>query len=232
MGLYWNLQREKRLDKHAFEFNFPVLDNAHWIFASARMSVFCSATAWAIAFEILAYTITNGAFENYLYAYGSCLSKEGLLFADTVLSELPESPLVDPPTQAWIANWSDWYAVVKEQQFHFTPSRDEYIAHNIVVKDEDGPGSLPESAVLRYFIAAKGSERLFMSSEELTASLRGCSGMELLLQTCEWEHPDVAGGDHPSSSASIRSALAAAQDCRADLFTSGKVNTHWEVWQH
>jgi hypothetical protein len=220
-----------RLDKHAFEFNFPVLDNAYVELACARMSVFCEPSDWIITFEVLGYTINNGAFENYLYAYGSCLPKEGLLFADSVLTEVPESPLVDPPTQAWIANWSDWSAVVRKQQFHFTPSRTDYLKHNIVLQDEDGPGSLPESAVLRYFVASEGPQALFMTLDELSDALPRCPKMRLLVQTCEWEHPDVAGGGVPSESASICSALAAVQMCSAELFTSGIVNTRWEDWR-
>lgn len=220
----------ERLNKHAFEFNFPVLDNAYVDLACTKMSVFCDQSKWILAFEVVGFTNNNGEFENYLYAYGNCLAKEGLILADVVMSEVPASPLIDPPTQAWVADWSDWRVVVRNELYHFRPSKTDYDLCGIPVEDEDGPGSLPEVAVLRYYLATEGSSTLFMTRDELLGHLEGCSDMELLLETLEWEHPNVAAGGRPSDSASIRSVVEAVQECSPWLFTAGQVNTHWKDW--
>ncbi len=41
------------LDKHAFEFNFPMLDNAYVEYAAARLSAFRGIKDWLIVFEVL-----------------------------------------------------------------------------------------------------------------------------------------------------------------------------------
>jgi len=46
----------KDLDKHASEFNFPVLDNAYIELAAARLSAFQGVKDWLIIFEVLGFS--------------------------------------------------------------------------------------------------------------------------------------------------------------------------------
>jgi hypothetical protein len=218
------------LDKHAAEFNFPVLDNAYIQMAGVRLSAFRSGTDWSIAFEVLGYSINEGAYVNDLYGYGSCLRREGVLESSVTLLPNPEQPLIDPQTEAWIADWSDWSVVVGDRIYRFTPARADYLAVGIEVSESSGAGSLGEAELIRFFIAQEGADKLFMAEEALRESLAGCGGLNLFLQTQDWQHPDVAGEEKPSMNPSLRSLVAALASGSPALFQPGKVNTSWRSW--
>jgi hypothetical protein len=220
------------LDKHASEFNFPMLDNAYVSFAAGRMSVFISEDHWAIVFEILGYSINQGEFTDDLYAFGDFLPREGVLTSFSVLTETPQAPLTDPATEAWIADWSDWSISSSSGTFRFRPSRSEYSTAGIHLEGESGPGSLAQKDVLRFFIAKQMSPSLFLSEDELIGELEGCPPMKLLLQTESWQHPDVASGELPSGSVSFQSLMRVIAEKSASLFVPGNVNTSWPNWDH
>jgi hypothetical protein len=218
------------LDKHASEFNFPVLDNAYVEMAATRLTAFRGAEDWAIAFEVLGYSTNEGSFVGDLYAFGSRLQKEGFISSRTVMSPFPNYPLIDPQTEAWIADWKHWAVIVKGRLYQFAPSRDEYVSAGIDVPLEGGPGSLREGEIMRFFIHKEGAQDLFMQESELRDELRLDPKMSVFLQTQEWQHPDVAGEEKPSEKGSIRSLLVALESNSPALFQVGRPNTDWRLW--
>ena len=218
------------LDKHAAEFNFPVLDNAYVQMAAARMSAFRSEADWALAFEVLGYSVNEGTYVNDVYAFGSCLRREGVLESAVVLSPNPEQPLIDPQTEAWIADWSDWSVIVGDRVHQFAPKRSEYLAVGVEVPEYSGPGSLGEAELMRFFVSREGADQLFMPEAALQEALVGCNGLSLFLQTQDWQHPDVADEEKPSTNVAMRSLVAALNEGTQELFRPGRVNTRWSLW--
>src|SRR5579885_559791 len=96
------------LDKHASEFNFPVLDNAYVEFAAARLSAFRGTQDWLVCFEVLGFSTREVAFVDDLYAYGSCIPKGGFCGEQVRLSSAEKQPLFDEETNECIADWSHW----------------------------------------------------------------------------------------------------------------------------
>lgn len=220
----------KDLDKHASEFNFPVLDNAYVDMAATRLTAFRSNSAWAIIFEVLGYSSNEGSFVNDLYAFGPSLRKEGFISSNPVMYASKQSPFIDSQTDAWIADWEHWTVVVNGKSYEFAPPRDEYLSQGIEVPVEGGPGSLSEAQIMRFFIYREGAAELFMKEDVLRAELQLSSDMSLLLQTEEWQHPDVAGEEKPSESISLRSLLDALNSNMPVLFQKGRCNTEWKHW--
>lgn len=226
-----NLQRIfEDLDKHASEFNFPVLDNAYVEMAATRMTVFKGREDWVLAFEVLGYSTQEGAFVDDLYAFGSCLEKEGFVNSRTIMFAAIESPLIDPSTEAWIADWQGWAVVVRGKTYSFSPQREEYTAHGIDVPLNGGPGSLRESQLMRFFVHSEGTRELYMAEPELRQELHLPPEMPVFLQTEQWEHPDIAGQEKPSENVSIRSILAALDSDSPLDFQRGCPNTEWWRW--
>jgi hypothetical protein len=219
------------LDNHASEFDFPMLDNTYVEFAKARLSLFAGPESWVIAFEIIGYSINEGSFVNDLYAFGNCLSREGVLTSFPVAAGVADCPFVDPATEAWIADWKDWSISCRDRRFHFQPTYDEYVRLGISVDSEGGPGSLRPKDILRFFTGTKGCGDLFLAKQELLEELHGCQNVNLLLQTEEWQHPDIASGELPSESISIRSLADAVALSSADMFMPGRINTDWRLWE-
>lgn len=222
----------RRLDKHALEFNFPVFNNAYVEYAAARLTAFRGSGQWLIAFEVLGFSTREGTFVNDLYGYGSCLEKEGIIAANSVLSPTQAYPLFDPETTACIASWSAWEVQLDGQTISFSPSRAEYRDAKIEVPVEPGPGSLKEIQLLRFALAKLGARKLFMRDQEILSHFPNCPAtLPVLIQTIEWQHPDVAGREKPSENVSIRSLLDAIKTGDPARFQRGHPNTGWQYWQ-
>jgi hypothetical protein len=218
------------LDKHASEFNFPAFDNAYVEMAAARLTAFRDVENWVIAFEVLGFSNRQGIFADDVYAFGSRLGQEGFISSTPVMSQSPSNPMTDPLTDAWIADWEHWSVLVKGKCYEFSPSRGEYISQGIEVPSMGGPGSLREGHVMRFFIYRESARDLFMEETELRHELQLSSDMTVFVQTEEWQHPDVAGGEKPSDSISIKSLLVALDVNSPADFQRGRPNTNWKLW--
>jgi hypothetical protein len=218
------------MDKHAMEFNFPVLDNAYVEFAAARLSAFRSSEDWLIVFEVLGFSVREVAFIDDIYAYGSCTEKEGLVSEEIPLACLPQEPLFDAETNECIADWSHWSVSIGEKTMSFTPTVEEYAEAGITIDSRPGPGTLTEIELLRFLVHHLGQTRLFMSDETLISHFPKCKNMSKFLQTTKWQHPDVAGDELPSKNISLRTLVNALAQRDPSLFEKGSPNTDWKLW--
>jgi Family of unknown function (DUF7003) len=218
------------LDKHASEFNFPVLDNAYIEFAAARLSAFQSVKDWLIVFEVLGFSTREVEFVDGLYVYGSCIERAGFTGTEIPLSSSPKQPLFDAETNQCIADWSHWLIGVGNEEMPFSPTREEYADAGIVIDREPGRGSLSEIELLRFLVHRLGKERFFLSDEDLLRRFPICKNLRKFVQTTQWEHPDIANEEKPSKNISIRSLVEALSKRNPSLFDQGLSNTHWTYW--
>jgi hypothetical protein len=218
------------LDKHASEFNFPVLDNAYIEFAAARLTAFRGERDWLISFEVLGFSTREIAFVNDLYVYGSCIEKGGYVSEQVPLESAAEQPLFDAETNECIADWSNWSVNVFGQKMSFAPTREDYAQAGITIDRGPGPGSLKEIELMRFLVEHLGEARLFMSEQVLLNNFPRCRNLSRFLQTTHWKHPDVAGGEKPSNTVSIRTLVMALAQRDPSLFMPGQPNTDWKFW--
>jgi hypothetical protein len=218
------------LDKHASEFNFPVLDNAYVEFAAARVSAFRGAEDWLIVFEVLGFSTREIEFVDGIYAYGSCLEIGGLVGEEIPLRSSTKLPLFDKETNECIADWSHWSIDLGGQIMSFAPTCEEYARAGIVVDGTSGPGSVKEIELLRFLVHHIGEERLFMNDETLLGHFPHCTHLSKFVQTTHWQHPDIADGEKPSENISIRSLIEALFRRDPHVFDPGRSNTEWKSW--
>lgn len=220
------------LDKHAFEDNFPVLDNLYLHFAAARLTAFRSDKGWVIAFEILGYSNKLQSFVDDLYAFGSCIYPEGLIISDDSISAPShECTLVDETSGEWIADWTSWCTLMGGKVYRYNPTRADYAAVGIEVPPRGGPGTLKAEQLLRFLVSMAGTHGLFMTETQLKNELHLGSEMRVFLQTEKWQHPDIAGGEKPSDNECIRSLLRALESDSPSEFRTGYPNTDWRLWK-
>jgi hypothetical protein len=217
------------LDKYASEFHFPVLDNAYVEFAATRLSAFRTEADWLIVFEVLGFSTREVEFVDDIYAYGSCLSRGGIIGEEVPFVSSQDARLFDAETRESIIDWRQWVVDMNGRKRTFAPSREEYRQAGINIITEPGPGSLKAIELLRYLVHNLGEE-LFLSTEGLLKVFPGCGNMPLFLQTTQWQHPDVAREEKPSQNVSIRSLVEALSYGDASLFQEGHPNTHWSFW--
>lgn len=218
------------LDKHAAEFNFPMLDNAYVEFAAARLSAFRSAKDWLIVFEVLGFSTREIEFVDDLYGYGSCVDREGLIGEETPVTSLPEQPLFDAETNECIADWSRWSVRMGSEKMFFSPTREEYAEAGMVIDRDPGQRTLSEIELLRFLVHRLGEARFFLNDETLLNHFPKCKDLEKFVQTIRWQHPDVADEEKPSKNTSIRSLVEALSQRNPLLFETGRPNTHWRFW--
>jgi hypothetical protein len=220
----------KDLDKHASEFNFPMLDNAYVEFAAARLSAFQGAEDWLIVFEVLGFSPREVEFVNDLYAYGSCLEREGVIGNEIPVSSSAEYPVFDSETNECIADWSRWSIKVGKEEMSFSPTLEEYAQAGIVIDCAPSKGTLSEIEMLRFLVHRLEKERFFMSDADLLNHFPRCKNLKKFVQTTQWEHPDIANAERPSKNLSIRSLVDALAQKNPLLFEPGLSNTHWSYW--
>jgi hypothetical protein len=218
------------LDKHASEFNFPMLDNAYVEFAAARLSGFQGVTDWLIVFEVLGFSTKEIEFANHFYAFGSCVEREGLVGGEIPISSTPKQPVFDAETNECIADWAHWTIKAGKEEMSFSPTLEEYAEAGIVIQREPGRGSLSEIELLRFLVHRLGGTRFFMSDEALLSHFPKCKNLEKFVQTTQWQHPNVAEEEKPSKNTSIRSLVEALSQRNPALFKEGRPNTHWRFW--
>lgn len=218
------------LDKHAQEFNFPVLDNSYVEFAAARLTAFRNDGQWLIVFEVVGFSTREVEFVDDLYGYGSCCQRQGFIAEEIPVLSRPEQPLFDGETNECIANWSGWSIKLGKETISFTPTIDEYAQAGIVIDRSPGRGTLSEIELLRFLVYRLGKDRFFMSDAEILKYFPECIDLKKFLQTTQWEHPDIAREGKPSESVSIRSLVEALSQGNPSLFDEGIPNTHWSYW--
>ena len=218
------------LDKHAAEYNFPVLDNAYVEFGAARLTVLQGSQDWLIAFEVLGFSTKEIEFVDDLYTYGSCVERAGFIGEDIPLTSPNEEPIFDAETNECIADWSHWSIKVCGEKMSFSPTRAEYAQSGISIDRDTGPGSLKEVELLRFLLDRLGENRLFMSDKALLSHFPTCRALAKFIQTTAWQHPNVTRGEKPSTNVSIRSLMAALSHKDPSLFDPGRPNTHWRLW--
>jgi hypothetical protein len=217
----------KDLDKHAEEFDFPILDNAYVEFGAARLTVFADSTDWLIVFEVLGFSIREVEFVIDLYVFGSCVERQGYVGEEIPLTSIPSQPLYDRDTNEFIADRGSWSIQHNGEVLSFSPTPDEYegagIAVNRVFREID---------LLRFLIFRLGPKSLMLDDEVLLSRFPKCPKMRKLIQTFDWHHPDVSGGEKPSATKSMQSLLLAISDKDPALFDSGIPNTLWKFWSN
>lgn len=218
------------MDKHAAEFNFPILDNAYVEFAAARLTAFQGANDWLVVFEVLGFSTREVAFVDDLYAFGSCVRQEGFVAEEIPVTSLPEEPLFDAETNEGIADWSHWSVAVHGEKMTFSPSREEYTQAGVVKDNGSGRGTLSEIELLRFLVHRLGKDRVFVNDKTLVSHFPMCRDLSKFVQTTRWQHPDVADGERPSKNVSIRSLIKALIQRNPSLFEEGLPNTDWKFW--
>jgi len=89
----------------------------------ARLTAFSGSEHWVIAFEVLGFSIREGEFVNDLYAYGSCIEKEGFISSRTIITSMAEHPIFDSETNECIADWKSWSVAANNKIISFSPMR-------------------------------------------------------------------------------------------------------------
>lgn len=230
------------LDRCCEAFTFPMLDNGYVYLAATRLSLYRSATDWAMAIEVFGFSPRAGLPDTTIHTFSSRLhdrdpreryvsreAYEGYL-ANNPHNEyrsvfpVHEGPWQDAEEMEYVAPGAD--AVIVRNAAVALPSVAEYGRHGIEL--EQAP-RVQVFELCRY-LADIARERVLATAEERRVSV--LPEMEQILQLDEWNHPNVVDDEErPSGSEPFQQLARVLASGDARLYQpSQPPNTHWRNW--
>lgn len=230
------------LDRCCDEFTFPMLDNGYEYLAATRLSLYRSATDWAVAIEVFGFSPRVGLPDTAIQTFASRLhdrnppenyddrQKYESYLANNPHNEyrsffpVHEGPWQDPEDIELVAPGAN-VIVVRDQSIAL-PSLDEYARHDIEL--EQAPRVLVFE--LCRYLADIARDHVLATPEERRVSV--LPEMDQILQLEEWHHPNVVDReDRPSGSETFRQLAEVLVTGDVKLYQPSKPpNTHWRNW--
>lgn len=229
------------LDRCSESYSFPLLDHPYVYLAASRLSLFRSATDWAIVFEMFGFAPRGGLPETEIRTIASRLhdrdspdkynSKEAY---ESYLANNPhvefrsvrpveEGPWQDEEDQENVAD-GEGVVVVRDRTIPLPPVA-AYAKHDIELED---PEQVQVYELCRY-LADVAREQVLATPTERRVSV--LPEMEQILQLEEWRHPDLYGKELPSGSETFQQLARVLVSGDVSLYQPTQPpNNHWRNW--
>ena len=229
------------LDRCCEEFSFPMLDNGYFYLAAARLSLFRSATDWALVFELFGFSPRVGTPDTHVQTFASRLHNRDKP-KDYVDREAYQNYLANNPHNEYrsfypVAEgaWQDEdnlqlvardaKEVVVRKKAIPLPKRQEYGRHGI----ELGQRSRVRVFELCRYLADVARQRVLATPRERRVSVR--PEMKQILRIDEWHHPDLVNDERPGDSETFRQLARVLATGDASHYRPSRApNTHWRNW--
>lgn len=229
----------KALDQCAENFTFPMLDNGYVYLAATKLSVFRSESDWSIVIEVFGFSPRSGEPDTQIYTLSSKLFNRNppsnYVSQEAYKNYLKNNPYNESRFIYPIEN-NDWQNEDDPEYLNGNaecvlrgvsislPESSEYVKHGIQLKEEN-----PFTYEFCRYLASKHRDLVLCTEEERRVSVS--PDMELVLELDEWCHPDISGGESPSSTQTFRQLAEIIEIGNSELFTNNeKNNTHWANW--
>lgn len=230
------------LDRCCDMFAFPMLDNGYWYLAATRLSLFRSATDWAMVIEVFGFSprgylpdTSIQTFASRLYdrdpperyvnreAYENYLANNPHNEYRTVYP-VHEGPWQDDEYGEFVDPSAN--VIVVRDQTIALPSVTDYVRHGIELEEA------PQVQVFELcrFLADIAREQVLATPNERRVSV--FPEMEQILQLEEWHHPNVVDdAERPSGSETFRQLAQVLATGDVRLYQPSQApNTHWRNW--
>jgi hypothetical protein len=229
------------LDRCCDTYTFPMLDNGYLYLAGTRLSLYRSATDWAIVIEVFGFSPRSGLPDTHIHTFASRLhdrnppgqyvSREAY---ENYLTNNPhnESRFVFPIEEG---SWQDpedvelvaegASEVVVRSQALPLPTLDKYEQHGVEL------GEPPRVLVFELcrLLADTAREQLLATPQERRISV--LPDMIEVLQLEEWHHPNVVDNERPSGSETFQQLAQVLATGDVELYRPSRPpNTHWSNW--
>jgi hypothetical protein len=229
------------LDGCCDAFTFPMLDNGYVYLAATRLSLYRSATDWALVIEVFGFSPRAGMPDTAIFTFASRLHDRDLP-EDYVNREAYERYLTNHPhdefRQVFPIEEGPWQdssncefiseganEIVVHGKALLLPPLEDYTQRGI---DLEEPPRVQVFELCRY-LADVSREQVLASAQERRVSVLPDMVQILLLD--EWNHPNLVEGELPSGSETFRQLAHVLADGDVDLYRpTVPPNTHWRNW--
>jgi hypothetical protein len=229
------------LDRCCERHAFPMLDNGYVYLAATRLSLYRSATNWAMVIEVFGFSPRSWLPATDIHTFADRIHDRdlperhgGLQAYERYVANNPnnDSRFVFPIEEgAWqdeengeLVNKDATEVLVRGQAVPL-PSVDEYLRHGIEL---DRPPQVRIFELCRVLADIVRDQVLATSQERRVGVL---PAMTQILQLEEWHHPNIAVGDRPGESLTFQQLARVLATGDVDLYRpSRQPNTHWSNW--
>ena len=227
------------LDACAEEFTFPALDNGYVYLAATKMSVYRSGDDWAIVIEVFGFSPRSGDPDVQISTFSSKLHdrnpSSNYVTEEAYKNYLDSNPYNESRFIYPISN-SEWQ---DEEDLESVKIGGKYMLRNneaIIPENaafQEAGIDLEDETPLTYefcrLIAAKHRDQVLCTEAERRVSIS--PELELIQKLDEWNHPDISGGELPSSSETFKLIAEMLETGNVEGYKpTKKQNTHWDNW--
>jgi hypothetical protein len=229
------------LDRCCDQYTFPMLDNGYVYLAGTRLSLYRSATDWAMVIEVFGFSPRSGLPDTHIHTFASRLHNRNPP-GQYVSREAYENYLVNNPHNesrfvfpidegAWqdpedgelVAE--DANEVVVRGHALALPTLDAYERHGVELEQ---PPRVHVFELCRY-LADVAREQVLATPQERRVSV--LPDMVQVLELEEWHHPNLGDDERPGSSETFRQLARVLATGDVELYRpSRSPNTHWRNW--
>jgi len=229
------------LDACAEAFSFPMLDNGYVYLATARLTLFRSATDWALVTEVFGFSPRAGLPDLNVSTFASTLydrdTANKYVSAEAYQRYLHANPNNDTRFFFPIGE-GDWQEPDDPELVARTaetiPLRGEHVSlpSALVLSDQgveiEDANQMRVYELCRYLAAVRRQGVLATMSEQRISVL---PEMSLMLQLDDWHHPNLVDGELPSQTETFRQlAIVLSTGDVRHYKPAESPNTHWRNW--
>ncbi len=229
------------LDECCAAYTFPMLDNGYVYLAATRLSLYRSATNWALVIEVFGFSPRAGFPDTAIHTFASELHArnpvENYVSEEAHANYLANNPFNEMRT-IWPLEEGAWQDaddleslshdgsefVLRGRSFPL-PSALEYGALGIELSEP------PRIGVFEFcrWLAATERDAVFADESERRVSMP--PDLRQILQLEHWQHPDLANEEVASDSETFRQlARVLSTGDLAHYKPTKESNTHWSHW--
>jgi len=230
------------LDRCCDAYSFPMLDNGYIYLAATRLSLYRSATDWALAIEVFGFSPRAGLPDTSIETFASRLHDrdppERYASRDAYEIYLASNPHNEYRTVYPVHEglWQDAEdtefldpdanEIVVRDEVITLPSIADYARYGIELEEKPGV----QVFELCRFLADIAREKVLATANERRVSIR--PDMEQILQLEEWHHPNVVDDEErPSGSETFQQLAQVLATGDVGMYQpSLPPNTHWRNW--
>lgn len=229
------------LDRCCGSYTFPMLDNGYVYLAGTRLSLYRSATDWAMVIEVFGFSPRSGLPDTHIHAFASRLhdrdppekyvsreAYENYLVNNPhnesrFVFPIDEGAWQDPEDGELVAEGAN--EVVVRGQALTLPGLETYERHGVEL---ERPPRVHVFELCR-FLAGIAREQVLAAPQERRVSVS--PDLSQILQLEEWHHPNVAAGECPSGSETFRQLAQVLATGDVRLYRPSRPpNTDWRNW--
>lgn len=218
----------EQMDDCARRFEFPMLDNGSVYPADVRLTAYGDGARWALAIEAVgthSHAGDHDGIQNALYLFGNCMNRPAGTANGDFLYPTSDG---DAPTfdeeYAWHVREEARTLRIRGTEVPIPRDPAHFAMEGIVLQE---PPAINAAELLRALVP-EHREELLATEEELRQRV---PELPVLLRLDQWNHPDLAGDQLPSESATFRMlAHVLATGDPSHYRPAEPPNTHWRHW--